>query len=856
MQVMNGGDFVQKNVLLGGTGKTESFGVTNDPILMNMLSTGLYQKPLRTMIQETMFNAWDAHRMGNCQDKPIDIYINDTSGLIIRDYGPGIHKNEIHPIYCIYGNSTKRDNDDLTGGFGLGSKSPYAYADSFTVTSHHDGVKGMYIMNRVSEESNGGPGRSIIFEDIKTDESGLVVTIPLKNETDMNRAYEYIKDLMYLSGIKARIHFKDADPEEIFADTVPAGEWIVSKENNHGQIYAVYGGVRYRIINDDAYKKEFKFISRMSELLGNMYIGFKASTLTPLPSREGLNLNERTIATIKNQLEIMEENFIQMLTPATRTMIKESFKSLIQSGIEPKFLIEAWVRLGDKKNISDIIHDTSIVLDDVKAQCPVTMNQSMWNSISDLTYKRTREVMNMIGEHRFNTMKYIIWAKTFPNHKHYKNYIIGFSPSNKNYYTASMIENPISMKELIDAKAICDAASNQKTDLRVCYQSKWEPVENIRRAGHVKGLSHKKQAIVNKRLKDNKLKQPNTPYPNRLWFSKTGSEVKTKLLTKTIIVAKTISSLKDTGFKYQAMFSPNYPSVTSYHNFHRSNFGPQHYTEIEECCGAIIIQQRKDGYDNAVKALKKAGYKVYEADEPLKKSYTRKTTEETKSKEVPTYPLWDSKFSDWADWDNSVEDPTCYVCITEHKIQNGYSSDRPTPSLLRWVQNNTSKFVLLHNKARAGRLEKKGIPSFEEKIDQLVTKLVSNQERINKIVLHKFFMEDSALPSQLRELPEVQKFFNVPYIRTKEKEAFAYDLKILTEIENIRRNDWINWDTVKKVKESMDIARNMDSVFLVRSMIKKTNLFSEYALNSYLSDLKPGEIKCFSEKLMRFMRTI
>jgi hypothetical protein len=861
MQVLNGGDFDQKSVLIGGTGKTESFGVTNDPVLMGMLSTGLYQKPMRTMIQETMFNAWDAHRMGNCQDKPIDIYINDTSGLIVRDYGPGIHKNEIHPIYCIYGNSTKRNNDELTGGFGLGSKSPYAYADSFTVTSHHDGFKGMYIMNRVSEENQGGPGRSIIFEDIPTPESGLVVTIPLKNDNDMTRAYECIKDILYLSGIKARIHFKDEDPEEIFADSVPAGEWIVDEDSHKGQLFAVYGGVRYEIINDDAYSEEFRFVRKMANLLGNMYIGFKASTLTPLPSREGLNLNERTVATIKNQLEVMEENFRQMLYPVTRVVLNESFKSLCESGIEPKYLVEAWYFVGDRKSLRDISDGNHPILSAAREQCPQAMNQSMWNSLCELAYTRTRDVYSMIGGEKLNTMKYIIWAKKFPQHTHYKDYLMGrmFTRS-KVYKTPYMHEAPISMSELITAKQICDAASNQDTDIRVASRDNWEPVTNRRKAGKLQGLSYSKQKIASTLLKENKLKFPDTKYPDRLWFKKDGEEFHDVLLTKTVILAKTITALKESKFQFQAMFTANYPTVHSSHNFHRNKFGHDYNTNNRPVA-AIIVHQRNGGYDNALKALEDAGYMVYEADEPEVLTRASKVvavdgTLVSPPKEVITYPLLNTAHVDWADWNNSVEEPTCYVCVTEHKVRHGYSSDKPSTRLLNWVSANTPQMVILHNKIRAGRLEKKGIPSFEEMLIGLVDNLLADQERVNKLVLHSIFMNDSDLPTDLRDLPEVQKFFKVPYVRNRDKETFAREMNALVEIESMRQNEWVNRETIQKVKDSMNVARQSDSVLLVRQMAKKTKLFNEYQLRDHIRGLKPGEVKCFSEKLMRFLRTV
>ena len=862
MQVLNGNDFDQKNVLIGGTGKTESFGVTNDPVLMGMLSTGLYQKPMRTMIQETMFNAWDAHRMGKCQDKAIDIYINDTSGLIIRDYGPGIHKNEIHPIYCIYGNSTKRDNDELTGGFGLGSKSPYAYADSFTVTSHHEGFKGMYIMNRVSEENQGGPGRSVIFEDIPTSESGLVVTIPLKDDNDMTRAYEYIKDILYLSGIKARIHFKDKTPEEIFTETVSAGEWFVDEKSNRGMLFAVYGGVRYEIIDDDAYEAEFRFVRKMANLLGNMYIGFKASTLTPLPSREGLNLNERTVATIKNQLEVMEENFRQMLYPVARVVLNESFKSLCESGIEPKFLVEGWVRVGDRKSLKEVTEGHHPILSSAKEQCSQAMNQSMWNSLCDLTFNRTKDVMSMIGEEKLCTMKYIIWAKKFPQHLHYKDYIMGrISTHIKEYKTPLMYEAPISISELITAKQICDAASNQDTDIQVMKRDNWEPVENIRRAGKLHDLSNKKQSVASAIMKEKKLKLPTTPYPDRLWFKKDGEEYHDRLLTKTIILAKTITALKNTKFQFQAMFTANYPSVRNAHNFHRSNFGMDYYDENKCPVAAIIVHQRNGGYDNALKALSDAGYMVYEADEPEARTRAVKpvtANDVVTSKEVITYPLINLNSADWADWNNSVENPTCYICVTENKIRNGYSFDKPSTRLVDWVSQNTPRLVILHNKARAGRLQKKNIPSFEVKVHQLVEKNLADQDRVNRMVLHSIFQVHSELPTELRDLPEVQKFFKIPYVRNSQKDAFNRDMNILVEIENMHRhgNEWVHRDTIQLVVDSMNVARNTDSVLLVRKMAKKTKLFNEQQLKNYLSGLKPGEVKCFSEKLLRFLRTV
>jgi hypothetical protein len=847
MQVLNGGDFEQKNVLIGG-GETEAFGVTNDPVLMNMLSTGLYQKPMRTMIQETMFNAWDAHRMGNCQDRPIDIYINDTSGLIIRDYGPGIHKSEIHPIYCIYGNSTKRQNDALTGGFGLGSKSPYAYTDSFTVTSFHNGAKGMYVMNRVSDKSDGGPGRSIIFEDVPTDESGLLVTIPLKSESDMQRAYEYVKELLYLSGIKANIHYADEEVETIEADEVPPGEWIVN-DDDRGGLYAVYGGVRYKIVADEAYESEFNFVHKMSRHLGTMYIGFKPSTLSPLPSREGLNLNEKTVETIRNQLEIMEENFRSMLVPCARTMLKEGFKSLCESGAEPKYLIEAWVRVGDRRELQKVIDAHHPVISAAQEQCPATMNQSMWNSICLLVLKNTKEIERLLGDNKFDQMKYIIWAKKFPEFKHYRDYIMNRGSSRHSLKTVKMIETPKSMQELIDAKKICDDATGQDNDIRVSDGDQWLVVENIRRAGKFRDVSQRQKSIIEALNRQKVLKTPNRRYPDRLWFRKDGKEYGEVLLTKTVILAKTLGALKETTFSYQAMFSSNYPNVSSYHNFHRSEFGDTYYSQNDRPVAALVVHQRKGNYEKALKALEDAGYTVYEADEPEKQV---RSSMPSMPRPTSTYPLYDPTENDWCNWDNAVENPTCYITLTEHKIKTGYRSDLPDRKLMAWVYQNTPRFVVIHNKSRVTKKFDK-IPTYEEKLHQMICKILEDPKRVETMRLHYLLQKESGLPEEIRALPEVQKFFGLPYLRTKQKDRFWEDMAILHTAKNCR---YTKTDTQVLIRESLSPHVESDAVSLVRQRIEKLDLFNDYRMQAHVRGMKPGEVKVFSEKLMRFLRTV
>lgn len=854
MEVLNGGDFDQKNVLIGQSGKTQGFGVTNDPILMGILSTGLYKNPMRTMIQEVMFNAWDAHRMGNCQDTPIDIYINDTSGLIVRDYGPGISPDEIHPIYCIYGNSTKRKDDALTGGFGLGSKSPYAYSDSFTVTTYHKATKSMYVMNRVSEENNGGPGMSPIFERIPTDQTGLLVTVPLKNAYDMDRAYQFIKKILVRSSIKANIHYADKSVELIETETVLPGEWDIDEDTSYGALYAVYGGVSYLIERDDAYDAEYTFVKSISKLLGDMYIGFKPSSLTPLPSREGLNLNERTVNTIKNQLEIIEENFREMLIPAARAVFHEAFKSLCKSGIEPKFMVSAWRRAGINKSLLRITDSMHPITAAPKEQCPTGMNQSMWNSLVEIVYKHTGAVTELVGFEKINNIKYILWAKKFPELKHYRRYLTDSQAPTRNYQTISEFEAPVSTKELISAKDICDRATESDNDIRVHVSNKWVVATNVRRGGKPyihNGISQTQIDNLKALKKDHKV--PTIKHLDRLWEKTTGNEYAEVHLTKIVIVAKTLSALKETNWNWQAMFASNYPNVSYHHPFHRSEFNDTYYTNKDKLCAAIIVSQKHGAYDKAIKALTDAGYNVYEADEP-KKAVRAVTAQTTRRK--PTYPLYDPSTSDWCNWDNEVEDPTCYIYATNHTITTSYSSDLPNKTLMSYVHRNTPRFVVIHNNARAKPLQNKGIPSFQDKLHKLTEELLKNEERIREIYLYHIFKNDSNLPTEMQNLPEVQKLFNISQDQIKQKESFEDEYTVLRLIEKSTYSSWVHRDTQQMVTDRWSLLSQDSSVSLAHETAEKTKLLLNYNLENHMRDMKPIQIKTFAEKFIELLSII
>ena len=172
------------HVVIGG-GKAKGFSISTSPEFIEVLSSSLYaDKPL-AMMREVMCNQWDAHITAGRKDKPIEITIEDDK-ISFRDYGNGIADDMMEDVYCTYGESTKRSETATTGGFGLGSKSPFAISDTFTVTSMHNGIKTIYAVSKGSEATDHLPSLTPVVT-LPTTESGLLVEIPIKLYCEENR---------------------------------------------------------------------------------------------------------------------------------------------------------------------------------------------------------------------------------------------------------------------------------------------------------------------------------------------------------------------------------------------------------------------------------------------------------------------------------------------------------------------------------------------------------------------------------------------------------------------------------------------------------------------------------------------
>ena len=112
----------------GVDGMSFNFGIKDPRVVFTILREKMYSNPHKAAMQEYLCNARDANRANGMKKVPIDLYFDDDE-VRVKDRGLGIQPWDIAGIFVQYGESTKRDNDRMTGGWGLGCKTGFAIGD-------------------------------------------------------------------------------------------------------------------------------------------------------------------------------------------------------------------------------------------------------------------------------------------------------------------------------------------------------------------------------------------------------------------------------------------------------------------------------------------------------------------------------------------------------------------------------------------------------------------------------------------------------------------------------------------------------------------------------------------------------
>ena len=301
---------------------TKSYTIKAGAKAFAVLSSQLYKNPIRAIIRELSCNAIDAHRQAD-NPEPFNVYFPNafSDEFTIEDFGVGMSTETMDKVYHTYFESTKEDNDDDIGGFGIGSKTPFSYTSLFNVRSVRDGIETIS-MSFLNHEQV--PQYNLVSTGKTSDPNGTRVSFTVKPQ-DFERFYrEAINVFAFLpqlpnvkSGLDELLKHipsdRDATWEDFEAIRAKISAGVVEGEIENfvsrviGGACLLMGGVPYRLDvaeafkNDAAMQEDYTKIRRIRDFYNTkMVIPVRIGDVVVQPSREELSYDARTIATIKH----------------------------------------------------------------------------------------------------------------------------------------------------------------------------------------------------------------------------------------------------------------------------------------------------------------------------------------------------------------------------------------------------------------------------------------------------------------------------------------------------------------------------------------------------------------------------
>lgn len=155
----------------------------NLSFLFDIVSKQMYRRPIPSIVREITSNCFDSHIEAKVDDPVVIRLSQDEAGYYISftDVGVGMSPDRMKKVYSKWFSSTKRDSNDQIGMFGLGSKSPLAYSDSFFLTTVFNNVRYEYTIHKGQKT----PRIDLILEDEQEDRNQTEVKIYIKNADDL-----------------------------------------------------------------------------------------------------------------------------------------------------------------------------------------------------------------------------------------------------------------------------------------------------------------------------------------------------------------------------------------------------------------------------------------------------------------------------------------------------------------------------------------------------------------------------------------------------------------------------------------------------------------------------------------------
>lgn len=275
----------------------KSFSIGDAGIIFDVLRNKMYSNPVLAICREISCNARDAHREVGKLDLPIQIYVPNhiEPFLKIKDFGPGISPDRMENIFLKYGKSSKRETNELIGYFGLGSKTPFSYTDSFTIITNYNNVKYNYVC--YIDETRVGK-LALLSSSPTTEENGTEIIIPVKSKDFELFAEEVFNSTKYWN-LKPQIF--GTNRTFTIPNYIQGNNWRLDISNRQYNLKLIVDEIEYSIDYQVLRSISSNVDKYIHNINGTIQFLFKTGEVSLSANREQVYLDDRTKAAIKER---------------------------------------------------------------------------------------------------------------------------------------------------------------------------------------------------------------------------------------------------------------------------------------------------------------------------------------------------------------------------------------------------------------------------------------------------------------------------------------------------------------------------------------------------------------------------
>lgn len=279
----------------------------------------IYNDKILAVIREYISNAIDEH-ISHSIDKPVQTWLSkDEDGMIyfnVRDFAKGLFDHDVRHIFGSLLESTKGHSNELTGGFGIGSKAGHAYSSVFEVVSHFEGIASYYTFSLEKDDKYPVPiGKTRRTASCPTEETGIEVRIPVSLSDLYTFKVKCVNFVQNCSSNSLLVEFKDLDgcvttplPETTFDLGIPNVVFSM-KEKHLNQNVSGYSRVHLIRMGAATYPLPNTVANEIKGLYGSIIIEVPVGYLTIPISRESVDLTESNLKKLKEISDAINKLF-------------------------------------------------------------------------------------------------------------------------------------------------------------------------------------------------------------------------------------------------------------------------------------------------------------------------------------------------------------------------------------------------------------------------------------------------------------------------------------------------------------------------------------------------------------------